>query len=496
MSEKKYIVSLDQGTTSSRCIIFDHAGEIVATVQREFTQIYPKPGWVEHNPMEIYASQIGVLNDAVIQNGIDPEEIAGIGIANQRETTILWDKNTGKPIYNVIVWQCRRSADIVEEQKDRGLEQYIRHTTGLIPDAYFSATKIKWILDHVPGAREKAEAGDILFGTVDTWLVWNLTDGKVHVTDYTNASRTMLYDIRNLAWDDKLLEALNIPKSILPKVCNSSEIYGTMKMNGVEIPIAGIAGDQQAALFGQTCFAPGEAKNTYGTGCFLLMNTGEEPFESEHGLITTIASGIEGKVTYAVEGSIFVAGAVLQWLRDEMKMLSSSAESESIALSVPDNGGVYVVPAFAGLGTPHWDMYARGTICGLTRGTGRAHIVRAALESIAYQTWEVVRTMEADTGMKLSTIKVDGGACANDFLMQFQADVLNASQKRPVCRETTALGVAFLAGLAVGFWKDLEEVKHLWKQERFFWSQISEEKRAILLGGWQKAIERSKGWCE
>ncbi|MBR6525368.1 MAG: UDP-3-O-acyl-N-acetylglucosamine deacetylase [Clostridia bacterium] len=350
MSEKKYIVSLDQGTTSSRCIIFDHAGQIVATAQREFTQIYPKPGWVEHNPMEIYASQVGVLNDAVIQNGIDPEEIAGIGIANQRETTILWDKNTGKPIYNAIVWQCRRSADIVEELKAAGLETYIRHTTGLIPDAYFSATKIKWILDNVPDAREKAEAGDVLFGTVDTWLVWNLTGGQVHVTDYTNASRTMLYDIRNLAWDDKLLDTLNIPKSILPKVCNSSEIYGNMKMNGVEIPIAGIAGDQQAALFGQTCFEPGEAKNTYGTGCFLLMNTGEQPFESQHGLITTIASGIDGKVTYAVEGSIFVAGAVIQWLRDELKMLNSSAESESIALSVPDNGGVYIVPAFAGLG--------------------------------------------------------------------------------------------------------------------------------------------------
>ncbi|MBR5280579.1 MAG: glycerol kinase GlpK [Clostridia bacterium] len=496
MSEKKYIVSLDQGTTSSRCIIFDHDGQIVATAQREFTQIYPKPGWVEHNPMEIYASQIGVLNDAVIQNGIDPEKIAGIGIANQRETTILWDKHTGKPIYNAIVWQCRRSADIVEELKAAGLETYIRHTTGLIPDAYFSATKIKWILDNVPGAREKAEAGDILFGTVDTWLVWKLTGGKIHVTDYTNASRTMLYDIRNLVWDDKLLEALDIPKNILPTVCNSSEVYGMMKMNGVEIPIAGIAGDQQAALFGQTCFAPGEAKNTYGTGCFLLMNTGEQPFESQHGLITTIASGIDGKVTYAVEGSIFVAGAVIQWLRDELKMLNSSAESESIALSVPDNGGVYIVPAFAGLGTPHWDMYARGTICGLTRGTGRAHIVRAALESIAYQTWEVVRTMEEDTGMKLSTIKVDGGACVNDFLMQFQADILNAAQKRPVCRETTAMGVAFLAGLAVGFWNDLEEVKHLWKQERFFWSQISEEKRASLLAGWQKAIERSKGWCE
>ena len=333
MSEKKYIVSLDQGTTSSRCIIFDHDGQIVATAQREFKQIYPKPGWVEHNPMEIYASQIGVFNDAVIQNGIEPEEIAGIGIANQRETTILWDKHTGKPIYNAIVWQCRRSADIVEELKAAGLEPHIRHTTGLIPDAYFSATKIKWILDNVPEAREKAEAGDILFGTVDTWLVWNLTGGKVHVTDYTNASRTMLYDIRNLDWDDKLLTALNIPKSILPKVCNSSEIYGTMKMNGVEIPISGIAGDQQAALFGQTCFEPGEAKNTYGTGCFLLMNTGEQPFESEHGLITTIASGLDGKVTYAVEGSIFVGGAVIQWLRDEMKLLNSSAESDAVSSS-------------------------------------------------------------------------------------------------------------------------------------------------------------------
>lgn len=494
--QKKYIVSLDQGTTSSRCIIFNHAGEIVATAQREFRQIYPQPGWVEHNPMEIYASQFGVLNDAVIQSGILPEEIAGIGITNQRETTILWDRTTGKPVYNAIVWQCRRSADTVEQLKAEGLEPYIRHTTGLVPDAYFSATKVKWILDNVPGVREKAEAGEILFGTVDTWLVWNLTGGKVHVTDYTNASRTMLYDIRKLCWDDKLLDALDIPKNILPRVANSSEVYGTMNMNGVEVPISGIAGDQQAALFGQTCFAPGEAKNTYGTGCFLLMNTGETPIESKHGLITTIACGLNDKVSYAVEGSIFVAGAVVQWLRDEMKMITTSAESETVACSVKDNGGVYIVPAFAGLGTPHWDMYARGTICGLTRGSGRAHIVRAALESIAYQTWEVVQAMEADTGTKLQCMKVDGGACANDFLMQFQADILNSAQKRPLCRETTAMGAAFLAGLAVGFWNDLDELRGIWKQERFFWSKISETERERLLSGWRRAVERSKGWSE
>ena len=496
MSEKKYIVSLDQGTTSSRCIIFDHDGQIVATAQREFTQIYPKPGWVEHNPMEIYASQIGVLNDAVIQNGIDPEKIAGIGIANQRETTILWDKHTGKPIYNAIVWQCRRSADIVEELKAAGLETYIRHTTGLIPDAYFSATKIKWILDNVPGAREKAEAGDILFGTVDTWLVWKLTGGKIHVTDYTNASRTMLYDIRNLVWDDKLLEALDIPKNILPTVCNSSEVYGMMKMNGVEIPIAGIAGDQQAALFGQTCFQPGEAKNTYGTGCFLLMNTGEQPVFSKSGLVTTIAWGLDGKVTYALEGSIFVAGAAIQWLRDEMRLIDSAQDSEHMAQMVEDSNGCYVVPAFTGLGAPHWDQYARGTIVGITRGVNKYHIIRATLESLAYQVNDVLESMKWDSGIELSVLKVDGGASANDFIMQTQADIIDAPVERPKCVETTALGAAYLAGLAVGYWTNIEEVKQNKTVDKIFEPSIERTKREQMVKGWNKAVKYAYGWAK
>ncbi len=493
--KKKYIVSLDQGTTSSRCIIFNHAGEVVFVAQQEFPQIYPQPGWVEHDPMAIYQTQYSVLQAAIAQSGIRPEEIAGIGVTNQRETTILWDKHTGKPVYNAIVWQCRRSAETVEQLKRDGWAPYITHTTGLVPDAYFSATKVKWILDHVPGVRERALAGDILFGTVDTWLVWNLTGGRVHVTDYTNASRTMFYDIRKLCWDDQLLDLLGIPKSILPKVVSSSEIYGTVTLGDIQVPICGIAGDQQSALFGQACFTPGEAKNTYGTGCFLLMNTGTQPFESQHGLITTIAYGLNGQVTYAAEGSIFVGGAVIQWLRDELEMIQTAAESEGIARSVPDNGDVYIVPAFAGLGTPHWDMYARGTICGLTRGSKRAHIVRAALESIAYQTQDVVKAMEQDTKTALCALRVDGGASANHFLMQFQSDILQCRLLRPKVRETTALGAAFLAGLAVGFWESLDELREIWQQDCCYTPEISQEQRKKLLDGWDRAVARSKGWA-
>ncbi|MBC7088046.1 MAG: glycerol kinase GlpK [Tissierellales bacterium] len=494
---KNYVMAFDQGTTSCRAILFDKDGKIVGVSQQEFTQIYPKAGWVEHDAMEIWGTQSGVARQVLEVNGIRPDEIAAIGITNQRETTVVWDKNTGRPIYNAIVWQCRRTADICEELKSKGYEDLVREKTGLVIDAYFSGTKIKWILDNVEGAREKAERGDLLFGTMDTWLIWNLTRGKVHVTDYTNASRTMIYNINTLEWDDELLEILNIPKSMLPDVRPSSEIYGTTDertFGGANIPIAGDAGDQQAALFGQACFEEGMAKNTYGTGCFLLMNTGEKPVKSENGLLTTIAWGIDGKVNYALEGSIFIAGAAIQWLRDELKLIYDSPQSEYYANLVPDTNGVYVVPAFTGLGAPHWDMYARGAILGLTRGVKREHIVRATLESIAYQTKDVIRAMEEDSKIKLNRLKVDGGASANDFLMQFQADILGVPVDRPKVSETTAQGAAYLAGLAVGFWEDKKEIENKWELDKTFEVNMEPEKRDKLYRKWLKAVERSKDW--
>lgn len=490
-------MAFDQGTTSCRAILFDREGKIVGVSQQEFAQIYPKPGWVEHDAMEIWGTQSGVARQVLEVNGIRPDEIAAIGITNQRETTLVWDKNTGRPVYNAIVWQCRRTADICEELKAKGYEDLIREKTGLVIDAYFSGTKIKWILDNVEGAREKAERGDLLFGTMDTWLIWNLTRGKVHVTDYTNASRTMIFNINTLEWDDELLEILNIPKSMLPEVRPSSEIYGTTDertFGGANIPIAGDAGDQQAALFGQACFEEGMAKNTYGTGCFLLMNTGEKPVKSENGLLTTIAWGIDGKVNYALEGSIFIAGAAIQWLRDELRLIYDSPQSEYYANLVPDTNGVYVVPAFTGLGAPHWDMYARGAILGLTRGVKREHIVRATLESIAYQTKDVIRAMEEDSKIKLNRLKVDGGASANDFLMQFQADILGVPVDRPKVSETTAQGAAYLAGLAVGFWKDKKEIEDKWELDKTFEVNMDSEKRQKIYSKWLKAVERSKDW--
>ena len=496
---KKYIMSFDQGTTSSRAIIFDRDGNICGSAQKEFKQIYPKPGWVEHDPMEIWGSQSGVARESLESSGIRPGEIAAIGITNQRETTIIWNKNTGRPIYNAIVWQCRRTANICDELRDMGLEDYIRENTGLVIDAYFSATKIKWILDNVEGAREMAEDGELLFGNVDTWLIWNLTRGKVHVTDYSNASRTMIYNIKELKWDEKILDLLDIPKSMLPRVANSSEIYGytdEFTFGGSEIPIAGIAGDQQASLFGQTCFESGMVKNTYGTGCFMLMNTGEQAVKSKNGLITTIAWGIDGKVEYALEGSIFIAGASIQWLRDEIGIIRNAEESEYMANSVEDSNGVYVVPAFTGLGAPYWDMYARGTIVGITRGVKAAHIVRATLEAIAYQTKDVLHAMEEDSGIDLKQLKVDGGAVANDFLMQFQADILDTNVERPKIVETTALGAAYLAGLAVGFWKDKEEIKRNWKIDKTFKANMESGKRDKLYRNWKRAVERSLSWEE
>ncbi len=493
----KYILALDQGTTSSRAIIFDKKGNIVGSAQKEFKQIYPKPGYVEHDPVEIWATQIGVAKEALEFAGIKSDEIAGIGITNQRETTILWDKNTGRPIYNAIVWQCRRTVDICNSLRDIGLETYVKENTGLIIDAYFSGTKIKWILDNVEGAREKAEKGEILFGTVDTWLVWNLTRGKLHITDYSNASRTMLFNIKNLEWDNKLLEALDIPRGILPEVRPSSDLYGytdTSIFGGVRIPISGIAGDQQAALFGQNCFEEGMVKNTYGTGCFMLMNTGDKMVSSKNGLLTTIAWGIDGKVTYALEGSIFVAGAAIQWLRDELKLIRTAGESEYYANQVEDTNGVYVVPAFVGVGAPYWNMKARGAILGLTRGARSEHIIRGALESMAYQTKDVLKAMEEDSNIKLKALKVDGGAVENNFLMQFQADILSTRVDRPKITETTALGVAYLAGLAVGFWKDKKDVLENWQLDRTFSPNMDEEKRQRLYKGWQKAIKRSFDW--
>lgn len=492
----KYILALDQGTTSSRAIIFDKAQNMVAVAQKEFTQFYPKEGWVEHDPTEIYSSQYGVMMEAIAKSGISASDIAAIGITNQRETTVLWDKETGKPIYNAIVWQCRRTADIVDKLKEQGLTDYIQQTTGLIPDAYFSGTKIKWILDHVEGARERARKGEILFGTIDTWLTWKLTNGAAHVTDYTNASRTMIFDIHKLDWDQKLLDALDIPREMLPTPCDSSKIYGYCTIDGFKVPIAGMAGDQQAALFGQTCFNRGEAKNTYGTGCFLLMNTGTEAYTSKNGLVTTIAAGLNGKVTYALEGSVFVGGAVIQWIRDEMRFITESPDAEYYAKKVKDTGGVYLVPAFTGLGAPHWDMYARGCLIGITRGTKREHIIRAAQECIAYQVYDLVQAMEKDTGAPMAELFVDGGASRDMFLMQFQSDIMNKNVRRPVIRETTALGAAYLAGLAVGEYKDLEEIKKLWSCDVTFKPNMEDETRKKLLAGWNKAVGRSLDWVE
>ena len=502
-NQKKYIIALDQGTTSSRAIIFDKNLNIIEKAQKEFTQIFPQPGWVEHNPMEIWASQRSVLTEVIAQSGISLKDVAAIGITNQRETVIVWDKNTGEPVYNAIVWQCRRTAEICEELKSRGLEDYVKENTGLIIDAYFSGTKVKWILDNVKGAKEKAEKGELLFGTVDTWLVWKLTGGKVHVTDFTNASRTMLFNIKNLEWDKKILKELNIPESMLPKVRNSSEVYGKTRMgitigeeNGTSIPISGIAGDQQAALFGQAGFHTGDIKNTYGTGCFMLMNTGNKCIKSNNGLLTTIAIGIDGKVEYALEGSIFIGGAVIQWLRDELSFFIKASDTVYFAQQVDDNGGVYLVPAFVGLGSPYWDMYARGTIVGLTRGSNKNHIIRAALESIAYQSKDLINAMKENSGIEINSLKVDGGATANDFLMQFQSDILNTKVLRPEIIETTALGAAYLAGLAVGFWKNKEEIKKNWRLNKQFTPDLPDNLREKYYIHWKKAVEKAKSWEE
>lgn len=495
--EKKYIMALDQGTTSSRAILFDHNSKIINVAQKEFKQIYPNGGWVEHDPMEIWGTQSGVAREVLETAGVRPQEVMAMGITNQRETTIIWDKNTGKPVYNAIVWQCRRTANICDDLKRRNLEGYIKENTGLVVDAYFSGTKIKWILDNVEGAREKAKRGELLFGNVDTWLIWNLTRGKVHVTDYTNASRTMIYNIKELKWDEKLLKELDIPASMLPEVKASSEVYGytdPQTYGGAEIPIAGIAGDQQAALFGQACYDDGMAKNTYGTGCFMLMNTGEKMVESKNGLITTIAWGMDGKVNYALEGSIFVGGAIIQWLRDELRLINDAADSEYFATKVDDSNGVYIVPAFVGLGAPHWDMYARGTIVGLTRGTNKNHIIRAALESIAYQSKDILEAMQQDSGIDLKELKVDGGAVANNFLMQFQSDILGVPVNRPEITETTAMGAAYLAGLAVGFWKSKEDISKRCSIDRVFKPEMEKEKVDKIYKDWKRAIERSLRW--
>ena len=491
-------MALDQGTTSSRCILFDKQGNICAMSQKEFTQIYPQPGWVEHNPMEIWSSQLSVATECLANLGIDESEIAAIGITNQRETTILWDKKTGQPVYNAIVWQCRRTAAMIDDLKKDGFDKVIREKTGLIPDAYFSASKIAWILDNVRGVRERAEKGEILFGTVDTWLIWNLTRGAVHVTDYTNASRTMLFDIRNLCWDKEILERFNIPECILPEVKPSSCVYGHTETTvlGGEIPIAGAAGDQQSALFGQCCFEKGDVKNTYGTGCFLLMNTGSEPAVSKNGLLTTIAASTSDKPQYALEGSVFVAGAGIQWLRDGMRMIRTAAQSQEYAEAVEDTAGMYIVPAFAGMGAPYWQQHARGTVVGLTRGCEKEHFIRATLESIAYQTADVLRAMESDCGTELKRLKVDGGASANDFLMQFQADIIDTFVDRPKSVETTALGAAYLAGLAVGYYTDTEEIKKNWQLGKTFEPKMGSEKRKELLKGWQKAVKCALAYAE
>ena len=494
----KYIMALDAGTTSNRCIIFDKEGQIVSVAQKEFEQIFPKPGWVEHSANEIWSSMLGVAVEAIAKASISASDIAGIGITNQRETTVVWDKTTGKPIYNAIVWQCRRTSEYCDTLKKKGLEKIIRDKTGLVIDAYFSATKLRWILENVEGAKDRAQRGELLFGTIDTWLIWKLTQGRVHVTDYSNASRTMMYNIQKLCWDQDILDELGIPACMLPEVRNSSEIYGSSSgtLLGAEIPIAGIAGDQQAALFGQQCWDKGSAKNTYGTGCFLLMNTGDKPVFSENGLVTTIAWGIDGKVSYALEGSVFIAGASIQWLRDEMKLIESAEDSEFMARKVSDSNGCYVVPAFTGLGAPYWNQYARGTIVGITRGVNKYHIIRATLESIAFSTSDVLAAMEKDSGVNIKELKVDGGASANNFLMQTQADVINATVIRSSCLESTAIGAAFLAGLAVGYWESVDDLKNVISIDRIFKADISEVDREIKLSGWHKAVSRSLDWVE
>ena len=494
----KYIMALDAGTTSNRCILFDEKGEICSIAQKEFTQYFPKPGWVEHDANEIWSSQLGVAVEAMAKLGIGADDIAAIGITNQRETTIVCDKSTGEPVYNAIVCQCRRTSEYCDTLKDKGLTDKFREKTGLIIDAYFSGTKLKWILDNVDGVRERAEKGELLFGTVETWLIWKLTKGKAHVTDYSNASRTLLFNIKDLTWDKEILEELNIPESMLPEPKPSSYVYGYSDASffGKEIPISGAAGDQQAALFGQTCFNPGEAKNTYGTGCFMLMNTGETPVYSNNGLVTTIAWGLDGKVNYALEGSIFVAGASIQWLRDELRIIESAADSEYMAKKVKDTNGCYVVPAFTGLGAPYWDQYARGTIVGLSRGVNKYHIIRATLESIGYQVNDVLHAMKADSGIDLAALKVDGGASANDFLMQFQSDIINAPVKRPSCVETTAMGAAYLAGLAVGYWNSKEDVIKNWAVDKIFSPIMGEDERERKIKGWNKAVKYSFGWAK
>ena len=494
----KYIMALDAGTTSNRCILFNRTGEIVSVAQKEFSQIFPNPGWVEHDANEIWSTQLGVAVEAMSKIGASAGDIAGIGITNQRETTVVWDKKTGKPVCNAIVWQCRRTSEYCDSLKEKGLAEVIRRKTGLVVDAYFSATKLKWILDHVQGARERAEKGELLFGTVDTWLIWKLTKGRVHVTDYSNASRTMMYNINELRWDCDILAEMDIPESMLPEVCPSSYIYGTTDQTyfGGEVPIASAAGDQQAALFGQACFGKGEAKNTYGTGCFLLMNTGNQPVFSQNGLVTTIAWGLDGKVNYALEGSIFIAGAVIQWLRDEMRLIDSSADSDYMARKVPDTNGCYVVPAFTGLGAPYWDQYARGTIVGLTRGVNKYHIIRAALESIAYQVNDVLQAMEADSGIHLAALKVDGGASANDFLMQAQADIVQTQVLRPECVESTAAGAAYLAGLAVGYWDSIDQIRQNLRISKIFDPEITQEQRQLGVAGWKRAVGCAVKWGE
>lgn len=491
-------MALDAGTTSNRCILFNEKGEIVSVAQKEFTQIFPQPGWVEQDANEIWSTQLGVAVEAMSKIGVSANEIHAIGIANQRETTIVWDRATGEPVYHAVVWQCRRTSEFCDELKERGLTQMFRDKTGLVIDAYFSATKLKWILDQVPGARERAKKGELLFGTVDTWLMWKLTKGRVHATDYSNASRTMMYNINELCWDKEILDILDIPECMLPEVMPSSGLYGKTDSSflGGEIPIAGVAGDQQAALFGQTCFLPGEAKNTYGTGCFLLMNTGTKPVFSDNGLVTTLAWGIDGKVNYALEGSIFIGGASVQWLRDELRLIDSAEDSEYMARKVKDTNGCYVVPAFTGLGAPYWNQYARGTIVGLTRGVNKYHIIRATLESIAYQVSDVLRAMEADSGITLSALKVDGGASANDFLMQTQADIIQTPVNRPICLETTALGVAYLAGLAVGYWKDFEDIRRNAGVSRAFVQEITQQECRERLDGWKRAVGCAISWTK
>lgn len=495
---EQYVMALDQGTTSSRCILFNHAGDICGMAQKEFEQIYPQPGWVEQNPREIWSSQYSVMVQTLAETGVDAKQISGIGITNQRETTIIWNRYTGEPIYNAIVWQCRRTSEMIDELKAEGFDKIIRERTGLIADAYFSASKIAWILDHVEGAREQAERGDLIFGTVDTWLIWNLSGGLVHVTDYTNASRTMLFDIHKLCWDEEILAKFNIPKSMLPEVKPSSCIYGYTdeKVLIGNVPIAGAAGDQQSALFGQGCFKTGDVKNTYGTGCFLLMNTGNEPVESKNGLLTTIAASTDEHVEYALEGSVFVAGAANQWLRDGMRMVKSAPETEGYATRVEDTGGVYIVPAFAGMGAPYWNQYARGTVVGVTRGCTKEHFIRATLESIAYQVHDVIKAMEEDAGVSLNVLKVDGGASANNMLMQFQSDINSAAVHRPKCIETTALGAAYLAGLATGYWKSKEEISQNWQLGKEFLPAMEDEKRERLLKGWKRAVRCALSWAE